>query len=238
MIGFSFGIQVLLYLAPTIAENYPTTWHIFFVVFGMMIGMDDHIFDGDYDRLHKENGYSGLPTRIMYLVYITLTTIILLNLVIAMMTDSYAEVKAREGKTWRVSSIKLALQIERTFPIIPKLFHILRFNVDSMKYNDETKRWIMVVPKLSLKLAKSDGTEDVSRALRRLDNDLSEMRGMYESLEHKLDFIINNNPDLQNKKTISRQRKGVVFERPQSALMKSLQRQNTQQRLKLNTFKE
>ena len=232
MVGFSYGLKALMYLVPSIADNYPTTWDIFFLVFNMMIGMDDHFFDGDYDRLHQENGYSGLPTRILYLLYITLTTIILLNLVVAMMTDSYAEVKARQGKTWRVGSIKLALQIERTFPIIPKLFHILRLNVDTLKYDFETKKWAMIVPKVSMKLSRMSESQDVSRALRRMDSDLAELKGMYETLEGKLDLIINNNTELQGKSGHTRQRKGVVFERPQTALMKTLRRQDTEQQLK------
>ena len=236
MLGFSFCIQVLLYLAPAIAENYPTTWHIFFLVFGMMIGMDDHFFDADYERIHNENGYTGLPTRIVYLVYITLTTIILLNLVIAMMTDSYSEVKAREGKTWRVGSIKLALQIERTFPIVPKLFNILQLNTNMMMFKYETNRWELVVPQMSIKLSNSRESPDVYRALKRMNNDVLELKGMYESLEEKMDLIINNNSDMQRSGK-SRKRKGVVYTRPQSALMKSLQRHNTEKQL-VHTLKE
>ncbi len=66
-----------------------------------------YILSDDLDSLFDSLGLAHVASyaRFVYILYIALTTIILLNRLIAMMTDSYAEVKAIEGTIWRVGSI-------------------------------------------------------------------------------------------------------------------------------------
>ena len=67
-------------------------------VFGVMIGVGDVLgeVDGIEDKF-KARGYSPDYLKILHIFYAAITIVVLLNLLIAMMNDSYSEVKAREG---------------------------------------------------------------------------------------------------------------------------------------------
>ena len=155
-----------------------------------MLGMAD-IFTGDFDNIFHTIGLGHVAgyARIVYIVYIVLTTIILLNLLIAMMTDSYAEVKAREGTTWRVGSIRLAIQLERAMPFIPKFFILVGIKNNPVKFDNDSGHWLMHIPRSEINLHKHQLQTETTKALNRLEKGLNQLRTHLGELHEKVDTL-------------------------------------------------
>ncbi len=190
LFAFSFAFEALFYLSDDMRGQYPSIWHMFFVVFNMMIGMGE-IFSEDFDTIFSNLGLLnvGQYARFVYIFYIVLTTIILLNLLIAMMTDSYAAVKAREGTTWRVGSIQLAIQLERAMPFIPKFFIFIGIKKNPVTFDVDTKRWLMHIPESEINLYRQVRTTETMKALGRLEKEMSHLRATMLELAEKVDIL-------------------------------------------------
>ena len=147
LLGFGFAMHALFQIAPNIAASYPTGLHTLFTTFNMMIGMDE-IFDEDTDQEYEDNNSSSIYIRVVYLFYIIMSTIIMLNLLIAMMSDTYNAIKSREGQTWRVASVRMALHIEKSLPWVPRSLKVLKLVKSKITYNEATGRWMLPVPKV------------------------------------------------------------------------------------------
>ncbi|XP_025080554.1 uncharacterized protein LOC112556099 [Pomacea canaliculata] len=119
LLGFAFAIHSILQVSQVAASKYPSPLDTMFLVFRMMIGQAD-IFDDD---VNSSVGSSYLTfLKLTYLVYIVLATILLLNLLIAMMNDSYSAILNRNSVDWRLESVKLGVDIEKAFPRLLTLF--------------------------------------------------------------------------------------------------------------------
>ncbi|WAR05193.1 SECG-like protein [Mya arenaria] len=123
LMAFGFAFHASFQVSDSVSEMYASPAETLFVTFNMMIGMGD-IFDEDFEIGMAEVGRSLTYTKIMYLFYIILSTIILLNLLIAMMSDSYSMILAENEVTWRIESINLGLDIETSMPFVRKLFRV------------------------------------------------------------------------------------------------------------------
>lgn len=190
LLAFSFALQTLMYLAPEdVQGEYPTSLDIIFAVFNMMIGMYDPFTESIAGGVDKY-GKAALWIKLTYTFYIVFTTIILLNLLIAMMTDSYADVKANEGSTWRVSSVGMALNIDTNLPVLPKLLRYLGVRKYTPRFDTETKRWMMTIPKSAVDMDRKVAMDKTSKALSQLQRDINRVNLLYVNLETKIDALI------------------------------------------------
>ena len=181
MFGFALAFKCFFSLPDsTLSDSYPDAWSIYFVTFNMMIGMGD-IFDDTLDA-HPNATF----IKVLYLFYIILTTVILLNLLIAMMTDSYAAVKAREGTTWRVGSVRLAIDLEKNMPFLPKVFKFLGIKHNPLHFDPDTKRWMMTIPKQAVIFNKGRTRDNAIEAISRLERELTEMKLQYSDISDRL----------------------------------------------------
>ena len=181
MFGFALAFECFFSLPDsTLSNSYPDAWSIYFVTFNMMIGMGD-IFDENLDS-HPNSTF----IKVLYLFYIILTTVILLNLLIAMMTDSYAAVKAREGTTWRVGSVRLAVDLEKNMPFLPKVFKFLGIKHNPLHFDPDTKRWMMTIPKQAVIFNKERTRDNAIEAISRLERELREMKLQYSDISDRL----------------------------------------------------
>ena len=90
-----------------------------------MIGMGE-IFNDEFKIAISPFGRTTY-LMVMYLIYMILSTILLLNLLIAMMNDSYESMLEQQGVTWRVESVQLVVDIEKTVPILSTLLSSIAF---------------------------------------------------------------------------------------------------------------
>ncbi len=197
LFAFSFAFQCIFALVKVVDNEYSNPASIFFLTFNMMIGMGDIFYEGfddDYDNADKTS--SGTFLKVLYLIYIILTTIILLNLLIAMLTDSYQAVKRKEGTTWRVGSVQLAIEIEKSMPFLPKFFKGVGIKSSPLHFDSVRQSWIMTLPKIEVTSVKQQLPRDMaSEAIRRLESELHEMKSGYNYLNEKIDSLMAGSKD-------------------------------------------
>ena len=211
LFGFAFAMNALFQISLPVREALPTGWHALFTTFNMMIGMDE-IFDEDTDENYSSVGSSSVYLRLVYLIYIILATIILLNLLIAMMSDTYNEVKSREGTTWRVGSIGMAVRIERSLPLVSRMLRATR-NWQArfpVQQNDPPfGRYHITVKRKDLHRHLPTQDSEVSPAWARLENRLNALsdelskliEAQQEAARHHdgADDVTSSRPPLKNK---------------------------------------
>lgn len=122
-IGFSFGFHVLLYLVDgentNLLRHQATPLHTVFYNLKLFTNPAD-IFDIHHFESFKSP--AGLMyVRAAFLTYSFVSGLILVNILIAMMNDSYTRVNETERITWRVGSLRQAMAVFRAFPFIMKL---------------------------------------------------------------------------------------------------------------------
>lgn len=177
LVGFSFALHALFQRGNESANTNPA--ETIFNAFNMMIGMSSIFEDGDHD----------VYVKVVYVLYITLSTIILLNLLIAMMNDSYAAVKGKEGTTWRVGSIRMALQLEASLPCLPYIFGKLRSR-KQLKWDKQVNRWLLTVPKKQLQSAESDTEQNqMLIVVKRLESETASLKRFLTNIMDKLERV-------------------------------------------------
>ena len=115
LMAFGFAFHVLFQVSTLIVNTYETPGDTLFLTFNLMIGMGD-LFDGTIADGMGAVGRSDVYIKILYLIYMVLGTVILLNLLIAMMNDSYSMILSQNKTAWRIDSVRLGLEIENSFP--------------------------------------------------------------------------------------------------------------------------
>ena len=114
LLAFGFAFHVLFQISSAVVADYETPFDTLFLSFNMMIGMDE-LFDGVFENNMSAVGRTVVYLKVFYLLYIILSTIILLNLLIAMMNDSYSKIQREQQVTWRIDSVSLGVAIEKRF---------------------------------------------------------------------------------------------------------------------------
>ncbi|XP_067649321.1 transient receptor potential cation channel subfamily V member 5-like [Haliotis asinina] len=157
LLSFSFALHVLFQISTPIVQIYPTPFHTMFLVFRLMFGMSE-LFDNNFDtNIKKAGGSLALPI-ILFVTYIVLATIILLNLLIAMMNTSYADILTNLKLSRRIETFKRSIQLERAVPFLTKLFN--KALIRRGKFDNDMKRfveqkdgqlWYMQVPRRQVK---------------------------------------------------------------------------------------
>ena len=110
--GFSSSFRVLLEIASPLVPEYYTPLDTLFTTFNLVFGMED-IFSYEFmSAMHDVNRGTGF-IRVFYVVYIMVSTIIIVNLLIAMMNDSYSKILKEKTGTWRIETILLGM----SFPL-------------------------------------------------------------------------------------------------------------------------
>jgi len=97
LLGFGFAFHALFQLSPTITGSITgsvrSPYNTLFTTFNMMLGMGDLPFDTDFDTTYEASGGHPAFVKWVYIVYIAISTIILLSLLIAMMTETFTDIK-------------------------------------------------------------------------------------------------------------------------------------------------
>jgi hypothetical protein len=112
LLGFGFAMHALFYIAQDVAKEFPSEWGSLFYCFNIFVGMADGIFDSDFDASYELVGSNSVWVKLVYIFYVTLATIILINMLIAGMTflTSKAAVE-RLYRMWKVGLLRHALQV-------------------------------------------------------------------------------------------------------------------------------
>ncbi|XP_046373129.2 transient receptor potential cation channel subfamily V member 3-like [Haliotis rufescens] len=139
LLSFSFALHVLFQISAPIIETYPTPFHTMFLVFRLMFGMSE-LFDDNFENNMKKAGGSLALPIIIFTVYIVLATLILLNILIAMMNTSYSHILTNLKLSRRIETFQRSIQLERTVPFLTKLFN--KALIRCGKFDNQKKQFV------------------------------------------------------------------------------------------------
>lgn len=190
LLGCGFAFYVLFQVIPDGDNSYTyhSIWNTLFNVFNLMLGLGQ-LFDDNFDDSYASFGGSPAFLRCLYIFYIIIATVILMSLLVAMMTDTYTDIKATEGTTWKVGSLRLALQIERSLPCIKQVLRATRIVSDRISYDDETARWVMKISADQVGPAKALETDELLKTVQRLDNKLENLQVAWSELTRQFESL-------------------------------------------------
>lgn len=175
LLAFSFAYAALIQAIPSLKMS---SREVLFLVFNWMIGMSDFDTNAEeFEAAHRSQAF----VQIIYAAYIILSTVVLLNLLIAMMSDSYREVREKSEMMWTVGSLQLPLEIE-------KGFRGSRYNPHNLRFDVDTDRWYLTIhqDKLSTHYTTSTATINELRArIDTLNNNFDHLLKSFEQIKDK-----------------------------------------------------
>lgn len=131
--------------------------------------------------MYEEAGESLVWLQIIYVAYIITANLIFINILIAVMLDTYGDTVKSEGTTWRVGSLRQALDINSAFPCLSWCFGSIRHSSRLQRSDDQT-RWILCIPAAEIMKYTAAGAtlgnavvtfDDVNKQLTRLDGKMT-----------------------------------------------------------------
>ncbi len=188
LLAFGFAFEALIQLSGDLQAEFPDTGRVFQQTFGMMIGAGDLMVE-DIEVKFSKNGYNAAYYKFLYLTYALVTVVVLLNLLIAMMSDSYTEVKEREGTSYRVESIAMAINLENSIPILPKIFTVLGFKHRNIDYDENTGRYMMTLRREEAEEILEDDLDYTEKMLHKLDGKLDRLRETQDEIWDMVDVL-------------------------------------------------
>ena len=196
LLGFGFAFHALFQLSPSISGSVGSPFNTLFTAFNVMLGMGDSPVDSSFDATYEASGGDPAFVKWVYILYVAISTIILLSLLIAMMTDTFTDIKSKEATTWQVGSLRLALHIERAMPFLRRV--LCCSGNDHVTYDDELRRWMMSTEAVGVDggmaatataRGKEDSIVDLMKVVQRLDNKLDHLQSTCVDLSRQVDSI-------------------------------------------------
>ncbi len=109
--GFATAFLCVFKNAPS-NDGFETFTSSLLTLFNMMLG------DADYSHIKENASDAGVA---LYILYMLTVSVLLLNLLIAAMSDSYQAIKDDADKEWRMERASCIHRIERSLPLTQRL---------------------------------------------------------------------------------------------------------------------
>ena len=116
LLSISLAIHVIFQASEDLTKVYPTPGATVFLIFNLMMGMGE-LFDDTLDESLRSVNRTSDFIKTFYLLYIVLGSLVMLNVLIAMMNDSYSRVLREGSINWRIDSIRIGMEIERSLSL-------------------------------------------------------------------------------------------------------------------------
>lgn len=176
LLAFSFAYSAAIQAIPSLKMD---SGEVIFLVFGWMIGNAE--FQTDPEEFEAADRSEAF-VRIIYVFYIIFSTIVLLNLLVGMMTDSYNTVREKSEIMWTVGSLRLPLEFESGVGRS-------RYNPPNLKFDESTDRWYLYIkPDHVTKhdMSTTDTINDLRGKIDELNNNFDHLLKSFEQLKNKL----------------------------------------------------
>lgn len=191
LLGCSMAFNALFQIHPDIVNYSPSLGNTLFSMINTMLGLGT-IFSYEFDKDYESHG--GYPPFIksIYIFYVLVSTVILMSLLIAMMTDTYTNIQSKEASTWRVGSLRLALQLEEALPMIKPIFKALCTSRDGIEFDVDFERWLMDVTqeKDVRKQQSYMETDEMQRSLQRLESNIERIQNSLHDVSKSLELLM------------------------------------------------
>jgi hypothetical protein len=210
LLGFSLAFYAMAQAEIAQGSSYDSKIYTIYMTFCLMLGLGP-IFD-DLTVEHYTHEDVEVLVKIILMVYVSISTVILLNLLIAMMNDTYQEIMRDSIKVVaydELCTLSFILWVERLAPCIVQTLLCCRSkSLDSEGSSAESERWIIKCSieernrqkkenqkKYEKGLAsnvaktKKEVTEIIAR-LEKLEQDRKRQQADTKSIGNKLDIIM------------------------------------------------
>ena len=138
LISFGYAIHALIqadyHLNPD--SRHPSS--TIYLTFYRMLS-PGNILDVSEEKGYAESGGSVGILRAVCAAYSVLSTVVLMNMLIAMMNSTYSDIRNNKSTAWRIESLKIALWFEQKIPFLRR-WNLLGF---SAKLDYEQDRWYL-----------------------------------------------------------------------------------------------
>lgn len=138
LISFGYAIHALIqadyHLNPD--SRHPSS--TIYLTFYRMLS-PGNILDVSEEKGYAESGGSVGILRTVCAAYSVLSTVVLMNMLIAMMNSTYSDIRNNKSTAWRIESLKIALWFEQKIPFLRR-WNLLGF---STKHDYEQDRWYL-----------------------------------------------------------------------------------------------
>lgn len=121
LLAIALALHTLFQISSSIAEKYPTVGDTLFLLFNIMLGMGE-LFDDNFESGMSTAGRSASTAKGLYVIYLLLATIGLLNVLIAMMNETFSRTLAVQKCCGRVEALRRGIGIARLSQCLPKMF--------------------------------------------------------------------------------------------------------------------
>jgi hypothetical protein len=189
LVGFGLAFHALFQVSPTLAQESGSVWYNFFAMFNLMVGLGSPLGNFD-DATYRKAGGSPAFVYWIYIFYIAIASVILMNLLVAMMSDTFANIKSNEGVTWKVGSLHLALGIQRSLPILHKLLPCLRRS--PVTFDAAAGRWMLSIPSKDIigeSTAKDESIDAMLKVVQRLETKIDRLHAVHGELVKQVDAV-------------------------------------------------
>jgi hypothetical protein len=150
VVGFSCAMHVLFFNFEAQLNEQPSILDTIYQVIKISVGIGD-VLDSDLDfndtNYQTRSGWAGL--KVLYIVFILIGNVILLNILIAMMSHRYEDIVSRETITWRYDYVSYIMKLP---PFVRKVIERLG---DGRKYHGKLYRESYKMP-----IQPPDASED------------------------------------------------------------------------------
>ena len=202
LLACGMAFNTLFQIQPDVVTGFSSLANTFYLSINAMLGLDP-LFSEDFDQQYSIYGGDLLFIKVVYLLYILFATVILMNLLIAMMTDTYTSIQSNEVSTWKVGSLKLALKLEEVIPVLRKIFNAFCLKRDKLRYDDKFDRWMMSIPSYIDNKKDHIETDSFKKVARRIENKVDQLQELIEDLSDKTEILSREvqkfNPEQSNK---------------------------------------
>jgi hypothetical protein len=191
LVGFGLAFYALFQISPPLAHESGSVWYTFFTMFNLMVGLGSPLGNFD-DVTYRQAGGNPIFVYWVYILYIAIASVILMNLLVAMMSDTFANIKSKEGVTWKVGSLHLALGIQRSLPPIHGLFPCCSRR--PVTFDADRGRWMLSIPSkdiISESAAKDESIEVMLKVVQRLETKIDRLHVAHGELVQQIDAVSN-----------------------------------------------
>ncbi|XP_046335028.2 transient receptor potential cation channel subfamily V member 5-like [Haliotis rufescens] len=198
LMGFSMAMHILFMGSPIITSIYRNPFFTIFMMFNTMLGVVE-MFTDDIEHGLNENLVLSVFCRIVYIVYIVLSSIILINLLIAMMNTSYSQMRQHHSNLWKLEAVKFGIKTERILRNLTPRWGttVVKYGNMFPKSLEQKYVWYIELPVEDARYGKRAGdSPSLESTLESLDvrgakfaTQLAEMRNSLDNIKGQMDSI-------------------------------------------------
>lgn len=171
LFAFAFAYGALIQSIPSLKLS-PSDF--VFLVFNWMFGMSDFVTNEiEFELRHRSEFFVWM----IYVLYLIMTTVVLLNLLIAMMSSSYTAVKEQSELMWKAGSLALPLEFEAGIGS-------LNSSRRNLHYDSDRQRWMMTISRDELCTHTDILANRTDRLWARIDQLTESLSHLTASLNH------------------------------------------------------